>query len=309
MSDHTSFGTVAVIILTYNEEANIAQALSSVVAWADEVFVVDSMSTDGTVAIAKPYGCHVAQHPFEDYSKQRNYALDTLPIRSEWVFFLDADEWVPAPLCDEITWLIARSPVENGFYVRRRVMWMGRWIRRGYYPTWLLRLFRHSMGHCEDRAINEHIVVEGQAGYLENDLIHDDRRGVGSWIAKHNAYASREALELARTEGENCYREVDANLLGAQVQRKRWIRRYVWNRLPPMIRPLGYFFYRYVLRFGFLDGMAGFTFNFLQALWYPMLIDIKYLEQRRRERPMRSGETPRVDVSPMQAASRHEQTR
>ena len=91
-----SGGSLAVIILTYNEEANIAQALSNVVGWADEVFVLDSMSTDGTLAIAKQYKCHVAQHPFEDYGKQRNYALDTLPIRSEWVFFLDADEWLSA---------------------------------------------------------------------------------------------------------------------------------------------------------------------------------------------------------------------
>ena len=108
MSDHTpSSGTVAVIILTYNEEANIAQALSNVVGWADEVFVLDSMSTDGTLAIAKQYECHVAQHPFEDYGKQRNYALDTLPIRSEWVFFLDADESLSAALKNEIASLIA----------------------------------------------------------------------------------------------------------------------------------------------------------------------------------------------------------
>src|SRR5882672_4826959 len=193
MSDHTpSSGTVAVIILTYNEEANIAKALSNVVGWAHEVFVLDSKSTDGTLAITKQYECHVAQHPFEDYGKQRNYALDTLPIRSEWVFFLDADESLSAPLKNEIAHLIATVPAENGFLVNRRFMWMGRWIRRGYYPSWILRLCRHGKGRCENRAINEQLFVEGATGYLSNDLIHEDRRGIGDWIAKHNRYASRE---------------------------------------------------------------------------------------------------------------------
>src|SRR5688572_29064331 len=108
MNDHTpSSGTVSVIILTYNEEANIAQALSNVVGWAHQVFVLDSISTDGTLAIAKQYECHVAQHPLEDYGKQRNYALDILPIRSEWVFFLDADERLSELLKEEIASLIA----------------------------------------------------------------------------------------------------------------------------------------------------------------------------------------------------------
>jgi len=285
MSDHTpSSGTVAVIILTYNEEANIAHALSNVVGWADEVFVLDSVSTDGTVPIAKQYDCHIAQHLFEDYGKQRNYALDALPIRSEWVFFLDADESLSVPLKNEIGRLIATVPTENGFYVNRRFMWMGRWIRRGYYPSWILRLFRNGKGRCEDRAINEQLIVDGPTGYLANDLIHEDRRGIGDWITKHNGYASREAFELARTEQERRSTEIDTKLMGSQAERKRWIRRYVWNGLPPLIRPIAYFCYRYVLRLGFLDGVPGVTFHFLQALWYPMLIDIKYLELRAVER-------------------------
>ena len=139
-----------------------------------------------------------------------------------------------------------RSPIslrpfltENGFYVNRRFMWMGRWIRRGYYPSWILRLFRHGKGRCENRAINEQLFVEGATGYLSNDLIHEDRRGIGDWIAKHNRYASREALELARTEQERRSNELDARLMGSQAERKRWIRRHVWNRLPPLVRPVG----------------------------------------------------------------------
>ena len=245
-------GTLAVIILTYNEEANIAQALSNVVGWADDVFVLDSMSTDGTLAIAKQYECHVAKHPFEDYGKQRNYALSTLPIRSEWVFFLDADELLSDALKDEIGDIIATSPTENGFYVNRRFLWMGRWIRRGYYPCWILRLLRHGKGRCEDRAINEHLIVEGTTGHLSSDLIHEDRRGVGEWITKHNRvrHARGPGARASRSRSP-ASRALDARLFGAQPERKRWIRQRVWNRLPPLVRPFVYFTYRYVLRSGF----------------------------------------------------------
>ena len=273
----------AVVILTYNEEANISQALSSVVGWADEVFVLDSMSTDGTLATAKQYECHVSQHPFEDYGKQRNYALDSLPIRSEWVFFLDADESLSPPLKNEIASLIATIPAENGFLVRFRFMWMGRWIRRGYYGCWILRLLRHGKGRCEDRTINEHLIVEGTTGHLSNDLVHHDRRGIGRWITKHNAYATQEAQELIRAGSDPGMRLLDARLFGSQRERKRWIRQRIWNRLPPLVRPFVYFTYRYLILGGFLDGKAGLVYQFLQALWFPLLIDVKYLEMRREQ--------------------------
>jgi glycosyltransferase involved in cell wall biosynthesis len=270
--------TVAVVILTYNEELNIAQALDSVTGWANEIFILDSLSTDRTLEIARRYGCHIAQNRFENYAKQRNYALDRLPIRAEWVLFLDADEWLPDALKQEISIVIAVSPEENGFYLNRRLIWMGRWIRRGYYPSWILRLFRHGKGRCEDRAVNEHLIVDGKIGQLRNDFIHEDRKGVTEWIAKHNGYATREALELLNTRSARGYLEIKARLSGAQAERKRWLRYKVWNRMPPLIRPFFYFFYRYVLRGGFADGRPAFIFHFLHALWYRILIDVKYLE-------------------------------
>lgn len=270
---------LSVIILTYNEEANIAQALDSVAGWARSIFVVDSFSTDRTVDIARRYPCTVVQHAFEDYAKQRNFALRSLPIESEWVFFLDADEWMPQALKDEITSIIARHPIENGFFVKWRLMWMGRWIRRGYYPTWILRLARHHKVRCEDRSINEHLIVEGPLGRLQNDFIHEDRKGITAWIAKHNAYATAEAKELLRRRTEG-YGEIPSRLSGSQAERKRWIRKNIWERLPPLIRPFFYFGYRYFLKGGFLDGKPAFIYHFLHALWFPMLIDVKYLELR-----------------------------
>lgn len=277
----TQTPTVAVIILTYNEEKNIAQALDSVSDWANEIFILDSFSTDRTLEIAHTYGCQVVQNKFENYAKQRNHALDHLPIRSEWVLFLDADEWLPTAIKHEISKRLASLPVENGFSLNRRLIWMGRWIRRGYYPSWILRLFRRGKGRCEARAVNEHMIVEGVTGQLRQDFVHEDRKGVTDWIAKHNGYAALEALEFLNTHSAPGFQEMDARFFGTQAERKRWLRHKVWNRLPPLVRPFIYFFYRYVLAGGFLDGKEAFIYHFLHALWYPMLIDVKYLELRR----------------------------
>lgn len=273
--------SVAVIILTYNEETNLPFALASVEGWAREIFVLDSFSTDRTVEIAKAARCQVSQHRFEDFAKQRNFALDNLPVQSEWILFLDADEWLSEDLKSEIAAMIRQRPKENGFYLCRRFVWMGAWIRRGYYPTWILRLFRAGYGRCEDRAVNEHIIVQGQTGRLNSEFTDENRKNVSEWISKHNDYASREAAELFRNRNAQGYREIDDRAFGTQAERKRWLRYKVWNRMPPLIRPFFYFFYRFILRGGFLDGRRAFMYHFLQALWFPMLIDVKYLEMQR----------------------------
>ena len=193
---------------------------------------------------------------------------------------MDADEWLPSELKQEISDLIGASPEENGFYLSWRLIWMGRWIKRGYYPTWILRLLRYGKGRCEDRAVNEHLIVQGKTGKLRNDFMHEDRKGVTDWITKHNGYATREAQELFNARVARDYREIDAQLFGTQAQRKRWLRYRIWNNLPPLIRPCFYFFYRYIVSGGFLDGREAFVYHFLQALWFPMLIDIKYLEMQ-----------------------------
>ena len=270
--------TLAIVILTYNEEINLPQALNSVAGWANQIFILDSLSTDGTLEIARSFNCQIAQNKFENYAKQRNYALDHLPIDCEWVLFLDADEWLPDSLKEEISSLISASPKENGFYIKRRFIWHGQWLRHGYYPSWLMRLFRYGKGRCEDRTVNEHLIVDGLVGYLRNDFIHEDGKGVTEWIAKHNRYATMEAIELMNTRTAPVCREIDVNLFGTQSQRKRWLRNKIWNRMPPLVRPFFFFFYRYVLAGGFLDGREAFIYHFFQALWFPMLIDVKYLE-------------------------------
>jgi glycosyltransferase involved in cell wall biosynthesis len=277
-------GTLVVVILTYNEEANIAHALDSVAGWASEIFVLDSLSTDRTLEIVRRYGCQIAQNKFENYAKQRNYALDHLPVHCEWVLFLDADEWLTNELKDEIKRVIASDPLEDGFFLKRRLMWMGTWIRRGYYPTWILRLFRRGRARCESRSCNEHLVIDGKVGRLKADFMHEDHKGISDWIAKHNRYATLEALELLNAEKAPFDLPVRF-WHTSQVGRKRWLRHRIWNRMPPLLRPFFYFLYRSILCGGSLDGSRALIYHFLQALWYPLLIDIKYLELRGASRP------------------------
>jgi glycosyltransferase involved in cell wall biosynthesis len=280
---------LAVIILTFNEEENIEQCLRSVCGWAREVHIIDSFSTDRTLEIARRFQCAAVKHSFENYADQRNWALDNLPIQGEWVLFLDADEWLPETLKEEMAGVIASNPEENGFYVKRRFIWMGRWIKRGYYPTWILRLFRKGKGRCEQRAVNEHLIVEGETGQLKNDFIHEDRKGLAEWTEKHNRYSTLEAERLFRGRGE---KEIEARFSGSQAERKRWLRYRLYNRLPPLVRPFLYFFYRYVLRGGFLDGREAFLYHFLHALWVPLLVDAKYLEMARSRTAVNGGEAP-----------------
>lgn len=266
---------LTVLILTLNEEANLPQALESVTGWASAVFVLDSGSTDRTVELAKAQGVKVFTHAFENYASQRNYALKELPIETEWVLFLDADEWLPEDLKEEISTVIGSKQLENGFFVAYKLMWMGKWIRHGYYPTWLMRLFRRGKAAVGERGVNEHVKVEGETGYLKHPFIHEDRKGISSWIEKHNRYASMEADVLLNREGE-----LRGRLFGTPPERTQWIRFHVWYRLPPLVRPFIYFSYRFVLRGGFLDGRPGLVFHFLQALWFQFLVDSMYLERK-----------------------------
>ncbi len=269
--------SVAVIILTYNEEENLPFALRSVIGFANEVWVFDSFSSDRTEVIAREFGVHFSQHRFEDFGKQRNAAL-ALPITSEWVLFLDADETITPELGEEIVRTLATNPSENGFEINRRFFWMGSWVKRGYYPTWILRLFRRGKGVCEERSVNEHIVVDGAVGRLEQHLDHEDRTGVERWIKKHLGYAEREAEELLRADRQGM---VDASLFGNQSGRKRWIRHNIWDKLPPLVRPGLYFSYRYIARGGFLDGKEALSYHVLQALWFQTMVDLRYLEKKR----------------------------
>lgn len=272
---------VTVVILTRNEELNIAECLESV-RWAAEVMVVDSFSTDGTVQIAERLGAKVYSHPFESCARQRNWALGNLPISHEWVLMLDADERIPDALAREIAQVLADPNLTKaGFYLSFRHRFMGRWLRHGgLYPTWIMRLFKRHGARYEDRPMNEHVILDGAAGYLKQPFEHRDRRPLSNWIAKHNRYADLQAQEYFGDRAGAFPESLPPRLFGTQAARKRWLKLRVWNRLPLLLRPFLFFFRNYVLKAGFLDGRPGFIYHVLWSFWFPFLADVKIIERR-----------------------------
>jgi len=275
---------LAVVILTHNEEENLPHALASVTGWAAEVWVVDAGSADRTVEIARRAGAQVVAHAFAGYAAQRNWALRSLPFGQEWVLFLDADEAATPGLRAELAAVLASPPREvAGYYVRRRFVFLGRWLRHGgYYPVWLLRVVRHRLARCEDRGVDEHLVVDGPTARLAHDLLHEDRRPLSRWVERHVRYAELAAADLERPRAgapPARWRSSEPS------ERARWWYERVYLRVPLGLRALAYFAYRYVLRGGFLDGREGLVYHVLQGLWYRVLVDAKIMERRLSRAP------------------------
>jgi glycosyltransferase involved in cell wall biosynthesis len=265
---------ITVIVLTLNEEPNISFCLRNVTGWANEIIILDSYSTDSTVAIAESFGAKVYFRIFDNYAEQRNYAINELPIANKWILFLDADEWLTEELKEEIHNTIADT-VYDGFLIKRRLYFLGKWIRYGgYYPSWNLRLFRKGIATIS-REINEHVEIRGQLGRLKFDMIDENHKGLSFWLSKHIKYAKLEALQFTVPS------KLKTKFWGNPNERRNWIRHKIWNKyMPPLIRPFIYFFYTYFLRFGFLDGRIGFIFHFLHDLWYVFLKDVYFIINR-----------------------------
>jgi glycosyltransferase involved in cell wall biosynthesis len=262
------------MILSYNEIKNITHAIDNVKGWAKEIVILDSGSTDGTVEYAKKNGCQVYHRDFDNFSKQRKYLLSQLPVSTEWIFVLDADEYLTEELKSEVAQELA-NPKYNAYRMKRRFYWMGEWVKRGYYPTVLLRLGRKGDLDCDDREINEHLISNsGDVGDLVNDFIDENRNGISKWFDKHNNYSDREAIALD-TDTDEGY-----SLFKSQYERKRWIRVNVWNRLPLFIRPLMLLVYRLFFQLAVLDGKKVVLYHFLHTFLYRSMIDAKFLENK-----------------------------
>lgn len=273
--------TLTVIILTLNEERHIARAIDSVQDVADHILVVDSGSTDRTVEIATSLGAKVLTNPWSNYATQFNWALDKLSGGTNWVFRLDADEIVMPALREEIARrLMLLGPEIEGVNIGRRMTFLGRTIRYGgMFPIRVLRIFRHGKGQCEDRWMDEHVKVDGKVAEFEGEIVDDNLNSLSWWTAKHNSYASREAVDLLNLEYSFMQHDSVARVQGGgQAGLKRWMKEKVYARLPGGFRAFVYFFYRYVLRLGFLDGHEGLAFHVLQGLWYRFLVDAKLRE-------------------------------
>ncbi len=280
---------VTVVILTYNEETNLPPCLASLRGLNCAIVVVDSGSTDRTVTIAKEAGAMVVEHPFVTYAAQRNWALENVPIPSEWVLHLDADERLTPNLVQEINDVLHASAREvDGYLLRKRTVFMGRWIKHGgHYPSYHLRLFRKQQGRCEDRLYDQHFFVNGTVRALQHDYVDILTSDLDVWMQRHIRWAALEARELSSSREEG--QLVAAKFLGDPIQRRRWLRDRLYARAPLFTRAFLYWFYRYFLRLGFLDGREGMIFHFLQGCWYRFLIDVKLHElwQQCSARPSR----------------------
>ena len=269
---------VSVLILTLNEDINLADCLDSC-AWSDDIVVFDSMSTDHTQEIARAKGARVVERAFDNYAAQRNAALTAVAYKHPWVLMVDADERIPQELAEEIA--VAISRVDNDvalFRMRRKDFFMGKWLRRSSgYPSWFGRLVR--VGHVRvEREVNEEYLTDGRIEHLDAHLHHYPfNKGVTYWFERHNRYSSIEAL--AKVDLQRHPVALWRIFSVDPIIRRRALKHCVY-RLP--LRPPIIFFYLYFVRLGLFDGRAGFYFSGMRAL-YELLIDLKAIEIRRRQ--------------------------
>ena len=277
---------LAIIILTYNESVHIKRCIESAKDLTENIYVIDSFSNDNTQRIVLGLGAKFYQHQWENnHSKQFNWGLEHLPIDAKWILRLDADEYFTDELIKEINTKLPNLPEEvSGVFLKRRVYFMDRWIKHGnYYPTYLLRIWRNGIGKYEERWMDEHIKLNnGKSVIFANDFIDNNINGLTMWINKHNNYATREAVDLLNIKYSFDRKEgLNPVLNSTQDRRKRWFKENLYSKLPLFIRPFIYFIYRYFFRLGFLDGVAGLIWHFLQGFWYRFLVDAKIYEIER----------------------------
>lgn len=273
---------LSVIILTFNEEIHIRRCIENVCAIAQKVYVVDCYSTDRTVEIAKECGAEVVMHKWPgNQADQFNWALDNLTISTQWVLRLDADEYLTSELISEFKNKLPHLPISfTGIVFKRRHIFLGKWMKRGTYPVKLLRAFRYGYGRCEHRLMDEHIQLNnGQTIEFNYDFCDNNLNDLSWFCHKHINYAVREAAELLGAEYNISVSFINnSNInIGRQALNKRQ-RKHTYAKLPLFWRAFAYFIYRYIFKLGFLDGKEGFLWDFLQGLWYRMLVDAKIFE-------------------------------
>ena len=283
---------ITAIILTKNEEVNIEKCIRSVKPIVKRIVVVDSGSTDNTVDVAKSLGAEVMVNELKPflYAKQFLYAMENADIRTKWVFRIDADEELTEESSREIDSLCNENEDTdvNGIVVRFEVNFIGRAIRHGgVYPLRKLLVFKYGKGNIEDRCMDEHCVLyEGRSVEVTNDSLHHDDKGLSSWIDKHNNYSTREMQDyFASLKSDTATGLSEANNLDAKARFKRVLRWKIYYTLPAGFRAWAYYFYRYYVRLGFLDGREGKIFCFMQAYWYRFLVDAKIYEAQKKLKP------------------------
>jgi len=261
---------VSIIVPVKNEEANLPRCLSAI-QWADQIFVVDSQSTDRTEEIAQAHGAEVVQFHFNGtWPKKKNWALDHLPFKHEWIFILDADEVLPPDTESEFRAIVTNKDSRDGYWINRRFMFMGKWLKHAYYPNWNLRLFKHTLGRYEkltssdtasgDNEVHEHPIVKGETGYLKSEMDHYAFPTVATFVEKHNRYSNWEATVAL----DSFLQQGDTTLQSKEVGIRRKLKK-LSQKLP--MRPFLRFLYVYFWQKGFLDGKEGWYFARLHGFY------------------------------------------
>ena len=279
-----NMGQLTIIVLVYNENLHIERCINSAKKVADDVLIVDSYSTDNTLKIAHKLGARVLQNNWVNYATQLNWALNNGDIRTEWVMRLDADEYLDEKLITSLKETLSNALIHiNGFEVNRKIYFMGREIRHGgMAPLWVTRFWRNGQAQCESRWMDEHIVLfSGHIARMSGAIVDENLNTLSWWTQKHNAYASREAVDLLDLRYHLGLADKTDSGLNSQARFKRWLKIKFYAHMPLGLRPWLYFFYRAILRLGILDGTRGMIFHTLQGLWYRMLVDAKVAEVER----------------------------
>lgn len=273
---------ITAIILTFNEEKHIARCIQSLQAVCSRICIIDSHSTDRTVDIARDLGAEVYSHVWENnYAKQLNWGIQEAHIQSAWTLRIDADEYLTEELQQEIKHkLPALSSNIAGVEFTRKVIFKGRWIRfGGFYPIHLLRLWRTGLGACEQRLMDEHIILSsGKTIRFTEHVVDENLNSMHWWVLKHNNYARREAADALNQKYQFTY-TTDLSATGnSQAHTKRTAKNSLYNRMPIGFRAIAYYVFRFIFQLGFLDHPKVWIFHFMQGFWYRLLVDINIYE-------------------------------
>lgn len=273
---------ISAIILTFNEEMHIKRCLDNISSIVKEVFIIDSYSTDRTLEIVKEYdNVTVLQNKWVNYATQFNWGLKTAPIKTNWVLRLDADELLLSELIEELEQKIPILEEDvTGITLKRRHIFLGKWMKRGTYPVKLLRIFKKDKAICEERFMDEHIqLLEGKGVEMEHDFVDHNLNNISWWANKHVGYSIREAVDLLDIEFNLTGSAVtdEGKNINEQAQSKR-MKKHKYAKQPLFWRSFAYFCYRYFFKMAFLEGKEGFLWTFMQGWWYRTLVDAKIFE-------------------------------
>ena len=280
------------IILTYNEEVHLDRLLQSISDLDAPIFILDSGSTDETITIGKQYGASFLHHLFENHPKQWDYALKNFPVKTPWVICLDADQVVTPELKSRLSAFRDEDySGTNGIYFNRKNFFKGRWIKHGgYYPFYLLKMFRYDIGYSDTNENMDHrLIVPGKLEVWKDGIILEENlkeNNIRFWIEKHNRYSDLVAQEEVERMMQMRNQTIRPHFWGTPDERTAW-RKQLWWKMPRYVRPMIYFTQRIIFQLGILDGRTGIIFHFLQGFWFRLIVDIKIdeiLKQQQHEK-------------------------